>query len=284
MKNELNTIAITGSTGGIGKEIAFELAKLGKNLIFVDRNINKIKKLKADILKIYPNVKINYVLNDLSDINSVKNTFEELIKIDFDAIILNAGVYNLPTEKLNSGYNNIFQINFLSQYYLAKKLIEAKKVKKVVMTGSIAYALSKIKMEDIDYSTSKNQNKIYSNSKKYLMLSLIKLTNKADISFAIANPGITLTTLTAHFPKYINWFVKFGMKIIFPSSKKASRNIVYALLNDCPSNKWVSPKILGVWGKPKIKKLKYSPDESNRIFEFANKICDKLDDGLSKNA
>lgn len=277
MNNQINTVAITGSTGGIGKEIALELAKLGKNLIFVDRNIYKIQKLKSEILKAYPNISIEYVINDLSNLNLVKKAVEHLKNLEFDALILNAGVYNVPTKKLDSGYNNIFQINFLSQYYLAKKLIKANKIKKIVMTSSLAYALSKPNKNDLDFSRNKSQNKIYSNSKKYLMLALSELSKDTNISFAIANPGVTLTTLTAHFPKWINWFVKFGMKVIFPSNKKASKNIVYALLNDCPKNKWVSPKILNVWGKPKVKKLKYSNKESKEIYNLANKMFDTLE-------
>ena len=113
MKNELKTIAITGSTGGIGREIAFELAKLGKNLIFVDRNLKKIEALKEDVKKMYPQTDIKYVLNDLSDFALVKKAVEQLRNIEFDALILNAGIYNTKLESLDSGYNNIFQTNFL---------------------------------------------------------------------------------------------------------------------------------------------------------------------------
>ena len=272
MSENLKTIAILGSTGGIGREVAFELARLGKKMIFVDRNIEKIEKLKSDIKNIYPNVSIRYVLNDLSSLKSIKNTAYILSNMDFDALVLNAGIYNVPKKILDSGYNNIFQVNFLSQYYLARKLVEAKKVKKIVVTGSIAYRFSKIKKDDIDFKTCKNQNKIYSNSKKFLMLATSNFTENKKINFSIANPGITMTSLTAHFPKWINWFVKFAMKIIFPSAKKASKNVISAIFNDCKSGSWVSPKFFDVWGKPIIKQYKFSFDESQFINKMANNM------------
>ena len=276
MENELKTIAITGSTGGIGREIAFELAKLGKNLIFVDRNLKKTEALKEDIKRIYPQTDIKYVLNDLSDFALVKKAVEQLRNMEFDALILNAGIYNTKLESLDSGYNNIFQTNFLYQYYLARKLVEAKKIKKIVVTGSIAYKMSKLNKNDIDYSACKSQNKIYSNSKKFLMISLIDLCKKTGTRLSIAHPGITLTSLTAHFPKSINWFVKGFMKLFFISPKKASKNIVYGLLNDYSFDEWVGPKVFDIWGKPKIKKLKFIKTEKEKIPMLANKMFDEL--------
>ena len=95
MSDELKTIAIVGSTGGIGKEVAFNLASKNINLVFVDRNIEKIEKLKSDIKNVYPNVSIEYVLNDLSSLKSVKNTANILSNMKFDALVLNAGIYNI---------------------------------------------------------------------------------------------------------------------------------------------------------------------------------------------
>lgn len=280
MNNKIKTIAITGSTGGIGREIAFRLAKMGKNLIFVDRNKNKVELLASDIKKMYPDTNIQFVQTDLSNLSSVKSSEKKLQEIKPDALVLNAGVYKVPTKTLDSGYNNIFQINFLSQYYLAKKLIESRSVKKVVATGSIAYKFSKLNLSDIDFSTCKKPIKIYSNSKKFLMFSLIKLAKKTGTELAICNPGITLTSLTANFPKCINWVVKFFMRLIFPSPQKASKNIIYGLLNYCAADEWVTPKILDVWGKPKIKKLKFLDKEIEKIYSISENIFDKTDNNL----
>ena len=40
-----------------------------------------------------------------------------------DILYLCAGAYNIPRRQADTGYNNIFQINFLSQCFMAKELI-----------------------------------------------------------------------------------------------------------------------------------------------------------------
>jgi len=40
---------VTGSTDGIGKEYAKELAKRGLNIVLISRNINKLEKIASEI-------------------------------------------------------------------------------------------------------------------------------------------------------------------------------------------------------------------------------------------
>jgi short-subunit dehydrogenase len=42
---------ITGSTDGIGKEYAKELAKRGLNIVLISRNIDKLHKIASEIGK-----------------------------------------------------------------------------------------------------------------------------------------------------------------------------------------------------------------------------------------
>ena len=151
------TIAITGATGGLGKELCKQLAKNGENLVFVDRNLQKSKNLAAEILKEYPNTKINFVTCDMSNLDTVNSAVTELDKLKIDTLVLNAGIYNVPLTTLEYGYNNVFQVNFLSQYILTKKLLSRDNccVKKVVAVGSIAYKNIKFKSDDVDYSKNK---------------------------------------------------------------------------------------------------------------------------------
>lgn len=265
-------IAITGATGGIGKELVLALAKREYDLVFVNRNVEKSKKLAAFVTEKYPKTCIEFVQCNLSDINSVKQAKIELEKANIDVLILASGVYNVPIERTEIGYNNIFLINFISQYYLARKLVEREKVNKVISVGSIAYDYSKINEQDVDFSANKKARKVYGNSKKFLMFSLYELLKDNEkISYSIANPGITLTHMTSHYPKIINWIIKLGMKIVFPSPKKATRSIVSAIDNDC-EKEWLTPKLFNVWGKPKKSAITCSDFELNSINEIANKI------------
>lgn len=274
-----NTIAITGSTGGLGKEICIELAKMGANLIFVNRNLQKSEKQACEIKKNYPNTKIDIVIADLKDIVSVKNAVKELQKFNFDTLILNAGIYNVPLQKTSTGYNNIFQVNFVSQYYLAKKLLEKSDLKKVIAVDSVAYKFAKLNIKDIDYGHCKIHSKVYGNSKRFLMCSLFELfKNKKEKELSLVHPGITLTNMTNHYHKSINWLVKLGVKVLFPKPKKAVKSILYGIENKSQKFDWVGPKIFDIWGKPKLKKIKkITEQERKKMFEVAENIYNDIE-------
>ncbi|KAG5604858.1 hypothetical protein H5410_026350 [Solanum commersonii] len=57
---------ITGSTDGIGKAFAFQLAQKGLNLILVARNLNKLQQVCYEIQAQNPNIKVKIIVVDFS--------------------------------------------------------------------------------------------------------------------------------------------------------------------------------------------------------------------------
>ncbi len=272
------TIAITGSTGGLGNEIVKILLSLNANLILLNRNKDKTIKQKEEMVTLYPNAKIEIVEIDLSSIGSVKLAIENLKSHNIDILIHNAGIYNVPIVKTESGYNNIFQTNFISPYYLTKELIKTSNLKKVVIVSSIAHNYSKADFNDIDFSTRKKASKIYGNSKRFLTFAMQELFNEIkNIDLSLVHPGITLTNMTNHYPKAINWLVKIGIKIFFPNPRKASLNIIKGVFDTTNYHEWIGPKYFNIWGNPKKKQLKTcSIEENKQIYSLAEEIFYKL--------
>ena len=272
-------IAISGATGGLGNEIVFALAEKKHELIFVDRNRKKSEDLAARVKNAYPETKISFVTCDLADMKSVKAAAEEIKESGVETLILNAGVYNVPVYKCDTGYNNVFQINFISQYYLARYLSEnCPSLEKVVAMSSIAHDYGKLDESDVDYSTRKKSSKIYGNSKRFLTFALFGYFNAVSrVRLAIAHPGVTLTNMTNHYPKAINWLVKIGIKLIFPSPKKAIRSVIKAIDEDCAENEWIGPTVFRVWGKPEKRPIgTCSKEESRAICRLTEEIYQKL--------
>jgi len=211
---------------------------------------------------------------------SVENCISQVTAQKVDYFFINAGVYNVPLKKLDTGFNNVFQINFVSPYYMVKKLMpvfEANKTK-VIATSSIAHNYSKIDLNDVDFSTRKKPSKIYGNSKRFFMFALYELfKNQNCASLAVVHPGITLTNMTNHYPKAINWLVKIGIKLLFPNTKKAMLNIAKGISTTTPYFTWIGPRIFNIWGNPKLKKVKTCAlSESKNIFEISEKIYENL--------
>lgn len=277
------TIAITGSTGGIGNQTCKILASLNANLILLDRNQTLASTLKTQLLQINPNISVANIKIDMEDFQSVQEAIKQLGSFKkIDVLILNAGAYAIPRKITNLGYDNVFQINFVSPYFLVKSLLPILRKSnnpKVVLTSSIAHNYSKIDERDIDFRTRKKSNLIYGNSKRFITFSLMELFEQnKDISLSIVHPGITFTKITNHYPKFIYAIIKYPMKMIFISNKKASLNIIKGVFDKTDYMEWIGPSASNIWGYPKKKKLKTcSKKESAKIFETAENIYKNLE-------
>jgi 17beta-estradiol 17-dehydrogenase / very-long-chain 3-oxoacyl-CoA reductase len=54
-------VPLQGATDGIGKAVAFELAKQGLNLLLVSRTASKLQETKEEIKQKHPSVEIKMV-------------------------------------------------------------------------------------------------------------------------------------------------------------------------------------------------------------------------------
>jgi 17beta-estradiol 17-dehydrogenase / very-long-chain 3-oxoacyl-CoA reductase len=57
---------ITGSSDGIGRVIALQLAKYGFNLVLVSRSENKLSNVRDECLKLNPKIDVELVSLDFS--------------------------------------------------------------------------------------------------------------------------------------------------------------------------------------------------------------------------
>jgi NAD(P)-dependent dehydrogenase (short-subunit alcohol dehydrogenase family) len=273
-------IAISGSTGGLGKELCFFLAKHKSHLILMDRNEQKVDSLCNTIFKNFGEVNITKIKLDLSDFGLVKSAVSQLKDISPDLIIFNAGAYSIPRKKCDSGLDNVFQINFAAPYFMIKELLPTLRQKggRVIAVSSIAHNYSKIDLTDLDFSTRKKASLVYGNAKRFLTFSLFELfKNENKVSLSIVHPGITFTGITAHYPKLIFAIIKHPMKIIFMKPKKAVLCIINGLFESTSYNRWIGPKLFNVWGLPKNQPLKTcKKEEREQIFKKAEKIYQKI--------
>ena len=273
------TVAVTGSTGGLGIPLCSYLASLGTSLILVDRNTERSEKHAASLRKDY-GASVSLIKCDLEDRDSVVSAAEKLKTAEPDILIHNAGAYSIPRKTCDTGYGNVFQINFLSPYYMTKELLPVlrKKKGKVVAVGSIAHNYSKTDEKDIDFVTRKASSKLYGNAKRFLMFSLYSLfESEKDVTLSVVHPGITFTNITAHYPKLIFAIIKHPMKIIFMKPKKAALSLLRGVFDTTAFNEWIGPRIFNVWGYPSKKLLKTCKKaESEFIFGEAERACQKM--------
>lgn len=274
------TVAVTGSTGGIGIWLCKYLAALGANLVLMNRSKTKTDEQIDDLKSEFSNISIKFVPLDLSDIKSVKAATDTLKADCPDVIIHNAGAYSIPRYITDCSFDNVFMINFLSPYYMTKILLPylSQKGGRVVAVGSIAHNYSKTNPENIDFRDIKAASKVYGNAKRYLMLSFYKLfENENRVKLSVTHPGITFTNITAHYPKLIFAVIKQPMKIIFMKPKKAALSVLKGVFENTEFGTWYGPSVFDVWGLPNKKRLHtFKNEEAEAVFLAAENCFDRV--------
>lgn len=270
-------VAISGATGGLGNALVRHLAALGADLLLLDRNPQKSQALADSLTLSFPSLSVRLLPMDLEDMASVRAAAEALMASPPDFLILNAGAYHIPRHLCDTGLDNVFQINFAAPYYLARRLLPHIRARggRIVAVGSIAHTYTRFCPENPSLSSCKKSSHAYGNAKRLLMFSLYGLSSEGGLS--VTHPGITLTGITAHYPKAVYALIKHPMRVIFMRPRKASLSILCGLFEDCGENEWIGPRLFGIWGFPKKSLLRTCPpEEAAAIRQMADKVFDTL--------
>jgi short-subunit dehydrogenase len=125
---------ITGATGGIGKQIAFELASKNCNLFLIGQNTKKLKSLKQKLEKINTKININFNSTDLTNIEDIKTTIKK-IKNEFSPVLILincAGKFIIKSIEKSTldDFDTLFNINVKAPFILTKAFTKDMKNKK----------------------------------------------------------------------------------------------------------------------------------------------------------
>ncbi len=216
---ENRLVVITGATSGIGYETAKKYASCKANLLTINRNEEKSKKLCDEIIKIY-NVKCNYLIADFSKLNNVKNVAKQLLELnqDIDVIIHNAGVYN--TEKLitEDQMEMVFQTNYLSTFiinYIIKEKLSSQSSSRIIYVNSEAHRFAAwgLNFEDLFFEKQKYSGlKSYGYAKLAQLLSIIKFNEYfigTNVTINAMHPGNVKTNSGQNNGEYYKLFKKY---------------------------------------------------------------------------
>lgn len=117
-------ILITGSTDGIGKLAAIQLAKEQHHVFIHGRNAEKVARVTADIQSTTGNPNIKGYVADFSDLSEVRSMAQQVIADipTLDVLINNAGVFKSPQATAMNGLDIRFVVNYLAPIVLTEAL------------------------------------------------------------------------------------------------------------------------------------------------------------------
>lgn len=266
------TVIVTGANGTIGQEIVICCLILNASVIMAVRNTEKGEAAKQKILKYFEKKKIaiateRLVLSklDISDFNSINSFAQSISQKSGLYLINNAGA--LSGKSINKDFEFYYLTNFLGPMYLAMKL--ESQTEKVIFQSSLSYSWrkSRIDWNNVQNTSQKGVFKNYGHSKRLLTLTVASLNNP---KFCLVHPGVCSTNII---PTRV---LRFLCRPLFHSARTASLSAVVALSKPIPCDSMLQPRCFGIWGKPKLHKIKkkvMTTEEIAKAREHFAEVC-----------
>lgn len=228
---ENKTCLITGCSGGIGKQVAIQLAKMNFNIIMLVRDSDKSKAAFQEIRTQSNNATVKMFYVDLASQASILNAAEK-IKNEYqqiDILINNAGVVKRKFDKTVEGYEMTFAVNYLAPFLLTNALLPLIKNSPHGRIINLTSELYKKGQAIIDKSPSDNKfngDKAYANSKMLVVLFTKELARRLEnnnVTVNCVHPGVIATDAFREYPK---WFSKF-LNLLISKPEVGANPVVY---------------------------------------------------------
>ena len=283
---EGKTCLITGSTSGIGKEIAVGLAKMKANIILVGRNKAKcqaaLEEISRNVSSSTNENRVSYLLADLSSqasIHQLANKFLESYE-SLDILVNNAGVFLSRRITTVDKIEYTFAVNHLAPFLLTNLLFErikASSPSRIITTSSVAHRGAYINFDNLQFERGRyNGVEAYRQSKLANILFTKELARRSRGSGVTSNcfhPGGVRTNLVQSNP----WYYRLVWAIINPflvSPKKGADTAIYLAS---------SSKVADISGKYFVNRKPVRPSELAEDHNIAARLW-KISEELIGNS
>uniref|UniRef100_A0A914YTP2 Uncharacterized protein n=1 Tax=Panagrolaimus superbus TaxID=310955 RepID=A0A914YTP2_9BILA len=193
LAGEATWAVVTGSTDGIGKEYAFELARKGFNILLISRTQTKLDSVKEEILKECKNIEVETIAYNFTNasLDDYKNKIISIIeKKDVGILVNNVGLASSNPEMLHKAdmqeSADIVVINMLPVTILTSAILPQMVKRNSGIIVNISSGASHLTVPQLA---------VYSSSKVYINHFCNTLRN------GYAKSGITIQTL---YPAYVS--------------------------------------------------------------------------------
>lgn len=135
MEDTIKKAIILGATGGIGRQLAKELAKRLDHLVLVGRDSDKLSQVQEELTG--SEAQLSTVILDMLDQKALEAFVENL---DADLLVNCAGVayFSLGSDLATANEQDLWQINYHAPVHLIKKLVQKNQKIQLVQLSSLA--------------------------------------------------------------------------------------------------------------------------------------------------
>jgi Dehydrogenases with different specificities (related to short-chain alcohol dehydrogenases) len=201
LKNKV--ILITGSTDGIGKQCALELARKGATVLLHGRNPSLGKTVLEQSSSDLQNDKLGLFVADFASLKQVRRLADEILDkhTKLDVLVNNAGVYMRDRQLTEDGFEVTFGVNHLAPFLLTNLLLDLLKKSapsKIINVSSMVHQNAPFDFHNLQGEKRFDAYDAYSTSKLANLLFTYVLANRLHNSGVTVNalhPGVIATKM-----------------------------------------------------------------------------------------
>ena len=291
------TCIITGANSGLGFALAVEMARRGAHVIMAGRsNIpgagERVKQKSGST-----DVEMRYL--DLSKIETIHAFVDGLVRdqIKPDVTILNAGVALPKARKTESGQDEMFLVNYLSNVILTNLMLDKGVIlrqnqnlpkQRILFISSDSHqGSSAIDYNEFgryyDHGVSKGIEN-YSYFKLILNTYATELSRRVNpdnvnVGIHVICPGPVHSNIIKAAPFLLRMILGAIFKIIFRSPAKAALPVVYMAISEDFEGK--TNEYLHMFNNKKMDPKVYIPEEGRKLWDESMKVWRSIDKSFS---
>jgi NAD(P)-dependent dehydrogenase (short-subunit alcohol dehydrogenase family) len=185
---------VTGSTDGIGRSVARQLAAAGMRVIVHGRSKPKVDATLEALRGELPGADLDGVSFDVGTLAGVHRGAEQLAKLDVHVLVNNAGIFANERVVTSDGIEMTFAVNHVGPFLLTELL--AGKLDRVVNVASIAHTRGRMHFDDLTFERGYTGYAAYAQSKLANVMHAMALhDHHANLTAYSVHPGAVATKL-----------------------------------------------------------------------------------------
>lgn len=196
-------VLVTGSTDGIGRQTALELARRGAEVIVHGRSRERAMRTAEEIAAETGNRHLWPVVGDFSQLNQVRTMVAEMAsRVErLDVLVNNAGTYQRNRVVNPAGLEMTFLVNHLSPFLLTLLLTDLLRMSapaRIVTVASMVHQSASLEFDNLQGEKAYEPHKAYAVSKLANVLFTYELADRLAGTGITANclhPGVITTKL-----------------------------------------------------------------------------------------
>lgn len=268
---------VTGSSTGIGKVTARELARQGATVVMVCRNQTRGEAAQAEIKKATGNEQVDLLIADLAvqaDVRRVAGEFKEKYT-QLHVLIHNAGGINSEFKTTPDGLETTFAADYLAPFLLTQLLLDTVKSSapaRIINVCSTAHVQGWIDFDDLQGAKSYNLWKAYRQAKLALLLFTYELADQlkgTGVTVNALHPGVIATD----FGRGLSGLFRFGWGLISPfiaTVEQGAQTTLY--LATSPAVEGVSGKYFTNSKETKSARRSYDETVRRRLWQVSEEL------------